>query len=94
MSILGVMYENRSLVKMADTLVKQDPEWGCQFASGLDCLDQYNSCGCEVVVLEPIEELEAMWEALERDRKALWQRIEELTGFDPERTFPPKTQGV
>ena len=60
----------------------------------LDCLDQYNSCSCEVVVLEPIEDLEAMWEALETDRKALWQSIEELIGFDVERAFLPKTQGV
>ena len=39
MSILGIMYENRSLVTMGDTLREKDPEWGYQFASDLDCLD-------------------------------------------------------
>ena len=45
-------------------------------------------------MLQPIEDLAAMWEALETDRKALWQHIEELTGFDVERAFPPRTQGA
>ena len=42
MSILGVMYENRSLVAMAETLKERDPGWNHRFASDLDCLDQYN----------------------------------------------------
>ena len=82
LSILGVMYQNRSLVAMAETLRERDPEWGYQFASDLDCLDQYNSCGCEVVVTRPIDNLDAMWEALATDRNALWQRIQELSGYD------------
>ena len=82
MSILGLSYPNRSLVAMADTLREKDPGWSHQFASDLDCLDQYNSCGCEVVVTRPIADLEAMWDALETDRKALWQRILELSGYD------------
>ena len=82
MSILGVTYGNRSLVAMAETLGERDPEWGYRFASDLDCLDQYNSCACEVVVTRPIDNLDAMWEALETDRKALWQRILELSGYD------------
>ena len=82
LSILGVMYENRSLVAMAETLRENDPGWTHRFASDLDCLDQYNYCACEVVVTSPIENLDTMWEALETDRKALWQRILELSGYD------------
>ena len=76
------MYENRFLVAMAETLRENDPGWTHRFASDLDCLDQYNYCACEVVVTSPIENLDTMWEALETDRKALWQRILELTGYD------------
>ena len=82
MSLLGIMYPNRSLVAMAETLGERDPGWSHQFASDLDCLDQYNYCACEVVVTEPIADLQAMWEALERDRDALWRRIRELSGYD------------
>ena len=82
MSILGVMYENRSLVAMAETLRERDPGWNHRFASDLDCLDQYNYCGCAEVVIEPITNLDAMWEALETDRDALWERIRDLSGYD------------
>ena len=82
LSILGLGYPNRSLVLMAENLQANDPGWTHTFASDLDCLDQYNSCACEVVVLEPVEDLDAMWEALETDRQALWQRIRELSGYD------------
>ena len=82
MSILGVMYENRSLETMAETLRERDPGWGYEFASDLDCLDQYNCCACELVVTSPIVRLDAMWEALETDGDALWQRILELSGYD------------
>ena len=82
MSLLGIMHPNRSLVAMAETLRERDPGWNHRFASDLDCLDQYNYCACEVVVTEPIADLQVMWEALERDRNALWRRIEELSGYD------------
>ena len=92
LSILGVMYENRSLVAMAETLGERDPGWTHRFASDLDCLDQYNHCACEVVVTSPIDDLDAMWEALEADRKALWQRILDLSGYDLNEE--PKTGGA
>lgn len=82
MSLLGIMYPNRSLLAMAETLGERDPGWSHEFASDLDCLDQYNYCACEVVVTEPIVDLQAMWEALERARNALWRRIGELSGYD------------
>lgn len=80
LSMLGIMCPNGSLAAVADTLRDKDPGWTHEFASDLDCLDQYSGCGCEVVVVRPIEDLEALWGALERDREALWQRIEELSG--------------
>ena len=80
LSILGVMYENRSLVAMAETLRENDPGWTHRFASDLDCLDQYNYCACEVVVTSPIDDLDAMWEALETDRKALCLNGGEIVG--------------
>ena len=82
MSILGLVYENRSLVAMAETLKENDPGWMHRFASNLDCLDLYNYCACEVVATNPIENLEAMWEALETDRDAPWERIRDLSGYD------------
>ena len=82
MSILGLVYENRSLVAMAETLKENDPGWMHRFASNLDCLDLYNYCACEVVATNPIENLEAMWEALETDRDAPWERIRDPSGYD------------
>ena len=80
LSIQGVMYLNRSLVEMAESLKEKDPGWTHEFVSDLDCLDQYNWCACEVVVTRPISDLAAMWKALAVDREALWRRIEELSG--------------
>ncbi len=80
LSMLGITYPNRSLVGMAEILKINDPGWNHRFASDLDCLDQYNGCGCEVVVTNPIPDLQAMWEALERDLEALLDRIEDLCG--------------
>ena len=82
LSMLGVRCPKGSLAAMAETLRDKDPGWTHEFASDLDCLDQYNGCGCEVVVARPIVDLEALWGALERDREALWQRIGELSGCD------------
>ncbi|MCY4364762.1 MAG: nucleotidyltransferase domain-containing protein [Chloroflexi bacterium] len=79
LSMLGITYPNRSLVGMAESLKINDPGWSHQFQSDLDCLDQYNWCACEVVVTNPIPDLQAMWEALAPDREALWARIEELS---------------
>ena len=93
MSILGVMYENRSLVAMAETLRERDPRWNHRFASDLDCLDQYNYCACEFVVTDPITDLDAMWEALETDRDALWERIRELTGYELNEPPPEISSG-
>ena len=58
------------------------PRGNYRFASDLGWLDQYNYCGCEVVVTDPITNLEAMWEALETVRDALWERVREFTGYD------------
>ncbi len=82
MSMLGIMYENHSLVAMAETLREADPGWHHDFASDLDCLDQYNGCGCEAVASSLIADLAAMWDSLDRDRDALWRRISELSGYD------------
>ena len=68
MSILGVLYESRSLVATTETLKERDSVWVHSFASDLDCLDQYNYCACEVVVTNPIANLDAMWEILETER--------------------------
>lgn len=81
LSMLGIMCPNGSLAAMAEILREKDPGWTREFASDLDCLDQYNGCGCEVVVARPIVELEVMWSALEEDREALWRRIGELSGY-------------
>ena len=78
MSILGVLYENRSLVDMAETLEQRDPIWVHSFASDLDCLNQYKLLRIEVVVTNPI----AKWEDLATDQKALWQCILELSVDD------------
>ena len=89
MSILGLMYENRSLVAMAETLKENDSGWVHRFASDLDCLDQYNYCACEVVVTNPIANLDAMWETLQTDRDSLWERIRDLSGYKPDDPPPP-----
>ena len=91
MSILGVMYENRSLLAMEATLKEKDPEWVYEFASDLDCLDQYNLCACEAVVINPIANLDVMWEALDQDREALWQRIRDLSGYEFPGSLEPTT---
>ena len=84
LSMHGITYPNRSLVAMAHSLKDNDAGWNHQFRSDLDCLDQYNWCACEVVVTEPITDLQKMWEALAPDRDALWGRIEELSGHSLE----------
>ena len=84
LSMLGITYPNRSLVAMAHSLKNNDPGWNHQFQSDLDCLDQYNWCACEVVVTNPIPDLQTMWKALTPDRDALWGRIEELSGHSLE----------
>ena len=48
----------------------------------LDRIDQYDGCGCEVVVTDPINDVPAMRRDLQVDRGALWDRIRDLTGYD------------
>ena len=82
LSSMGVIYPRYSVAEVAQALRENDPGWSHQFASDLDCIDQYAGCGCEVVVTDPIPDVPALWRALETDRDALWERIRELSGYD------------
>ena len=67
---------------MAAAITRHDDHWSHAFRSDLHCIDQYSGCGCEVVVINPIDDVPAMWRDLEVDRNALWERIRELSGYD------------
>ena len=82
LSILGVVYPRDSVAEMAPALAEHDPGWSHAFRSDLERIDQYSDCGCEVVVTDPIDDVSAMWRALEADREALWERIQLLSGYD------------
>ena len=82
LSILGVVYPRDSVAEMATAIARRDAGWSHVFRSDLGRIDQYSSCGCEVVVTDPIEDVPAMWRDLEIDRGALWERIRELSGYD------------
>ena len=82
LSILGVIYPRDSVAETAAAIVRYDAGWSHTFRSDLDRIDQYSSCGCEVVVTDPIDDVPAMWRDLEVDRDALWERIRELSGYD------------
>ena len=82
LSILGVIYPRDSVAEMATAIARHGAGWSHRFRSDLDRIDQYSSCGCEVVVTDPIADVPAMWRNLEADRDALWERIRQLSGYD------------
>ena len=82
LSILGVIYPRDSVAETAAAIARHDAGWNHRFRSDLAQIDQYSSCGCEVVVTDPIEDVPAMWRDLDIDRVALWERIRELSGYD------------
>ena len=82
LSILGVIYPRDSVAEMATAIVRHDAGWSHRFRSDLAQIDQYSSCGCEVVVTDPIADVATMWRDLERERSALWERIRALSGYD------------
>ena len=82
LSILGVIYPRDSVAEMAGSIARHDAGWNHRFRSDLAQIDQYSSCGCEVVVTDPIADVPAMWRNLEVDRDALWERIRQLSGYD------------
>ena len=82
LSILGVIYPMRSTVEMARLVQEHDGSWSHRFQSDLVRIEQYAECGCELVVTEPVTNLPELWEDLEADREALWQRILDLSGYD------------
>ena len=82
LSTLGVIYPRDSVAEMAAAIAHHDAGWSYAFRSDLERIDQYSSCGCEVVVTDPIEDVPAMWRDLESDRIALWERIRALSGYD------------
>ena len=82
LSILGVIYPRDSVAEMATAIAQHDAGWSHAFRSDLERIDQYSSCGCEVVVTDPIDDVPSMWRDLESDRSALWERIHALSGYD------------
>ena len=48
----------------------------------MDQLDQYAECGFELVVADPITDLDELWRSLDADKDSLWARIRELSGYD------------
>ena len=82
LSILGVIYPRDLVAETAAAIAHRDDAWSHAFRSDLERIDQYSGCGCEVVVTNPIDDVAAMWQDLERDRVALWERIRQLSGYD------------
>ena len=93
LSVLGVVYQTRSVEEIARLVLEQDSCWTHRFRTDLGQLDQYAECGCELVVTDPIQVSPEMWESLEQDRAALWQRILELSGYDLKGELPPARGG-
>ena len=58
LSILGTIYPMRSTVEMARLIRQHDPGWRYDFQSDLEQLEQYAECGCELVVTDPIADLD------------------------------------
>ena len=77
-----MIYPRDSVAETAAAIARHDAGWNHRFRSDLAQIDQYSSCGCEVVVTDPIEDVPAMWRDLDIDRVALWERIRELSGYD------------
>ena len=84
LSILGTVYSRSSVAETERLIADHDSGWNHEFRSNLDQIDQYGDCACEVVVTDPISDVPTMFAALELDRRALWERIRELSGYDPE----------
>ena len=82
LSILGVIYPRDSVAEVAAAIARHDAAWSHAFRIDLERIDQYSGCGCEVVVIDPIDDVPAMWRDLESDRIALWERIRALSGYD------------
>ena len=82
LSILGALYPTDSVEEMARRVREHDAGWRHEFRSNLDRIDQYAGCGCELVVADPVGNGPELWESLDEDRDALWQRILELSGYD------------
>ncbi len=83
LSILGVIYPRDSVAETAAAIACHDAGWNHAFRSDLERIDQYAYCGCEVVVTYPIADVPSMWRDPEADRDALWERIRQLSGYDP-----------
>ena len=82
LSILGVIYPRDSVAEMATAIARYDAGWSHAWRSDLDRIDQYSGYGCAVVVIDPIDDVPALWRDLEVDRDALWERIRQLSGHD------------
>ena len=82
LSILGMVYPRDSVAEMARSIREHATGWEHEFRSGLDRIDQYAHCGCEVAVTDPINDVPAMWRDLAADRDVLWERIRELSEYD------------
>ena len=82
LSIPGVIYPMRSTAEMARLIQEHYPGWRHPFQSDMDQLDQYAECGCELVVTDPITDLDELWRSLDTDKDSLWERIRELSGYD------------
>ncbi len=80
LSILSVIYPMRSTVEMAPLVDERDGGWSRRFQSDMERIEQYAECRCELVVTEPLTNLPELWE----DREALWRRILDLSGYDPD----------
>ena len=80
LSILSVIYPMRSTVEMAPLVDERNGGWSRRFQSDMERIEQYAECRCELVVTEPLTNLPELWE----DREALWRRILDLSGYDPD----------
>ena len=94
LSVLKVAYPTRSVEEIGRSTSEHDRSWAHEFRTDLAQIDQYAECGCELVVTDPIQVSPELWESLEQDRAALWQRILELSGYDLNGELPPARGGA